>query len=345
MKRVTLEDLAAELGLSKYSVSRALSGKPGVSSSTRRRVVEVARARGYRHATLGRPGASGNRRTIVLLIPDQDIDDVEFWMGLISGASREAERLGYVFVTRPIGDATSHAPSDLDAVAGVIVAGSRARQAWEPYRDAGIATVLVTYPTPLEPYDTVHAADWEGGAVAARHLAELGHRRLAYVTEAPEKPSFAARHRGFRATAQNIGVEDVEALHIDAREPSLSFERAYRERAGRGQGPTGILASTDGIAFAVASALHRLGLDVPRDVSVVGFNDATASARFVPKLTTLHIPTRELGTVAMSYLHDRIESGDLPPRRFRIVPTFVRRDSTGPPASPSVSLAAAVPGP
>jgi len=274
MKRVTLDSLAADLGISKYSVSRALGGKRGVSEQTRKRVLDAARAVGYEHAAVGSRRRAGGQDVIVLLIPHQDVADVEFWMGIIAGAGRVAEDLGYKFVTRPLELGDEHTPVGVEQIAGVIVAGSRARPAMRPYLDAGVAVAMVTYPRPLEPIDIVGNADDEGGIAVARHLIELGHRRLAFVTEAPDKPSFAARSRGFTEAAAAEGLA-VEQIVIDPERPGATFERQYRELAKRGEGPTGVFASTDAVAFAVAWALGRLGLHVPRDVSLVGFNDGS----------------------------------------------------------------------
>ena len=328
MKSVSLNDIAARIGISKYSVSRALTGKPGVSDATRQRVLRVAHEMGYVHAALERRAADSGDRPVVLLIPLQDVEDAEFWMGVIAGAVSEATELGYTFATRPIDTADDGARAPTTLVQGVIVAGSKARAALRPYLEAGVPASLVTYPTPLEPFDAVHAADWEGGAMVAKHLVELGHERLAYVTEGPEKPSFAARARGFRETATAGSGVDVVELHIDRDEPGLSFERAYAVLAEDGRAPTGLLASTDSIAFAVAAALGRLGLVVPQDVSLVGFNDAVGSSRFVPKLTTLRIPTVDIGAAAMRFLHERIEGARTPARRLEFAPMFVLREST-----------------
>jgi LacI family transcriptional regulator len=344
LKRVSLNDIAARLGISKYSVSRALTGKPGVSDVTRQRVLRVAHEMGYRHFALRQGATDRGDRTVVLLIPVQDLEDGEFWMGVIAGAVSQATELGYTFVTHPLAsdDDVMHAPTQ--HVRGVIVAGSKARRALRSYAEAGVPAALVTYATPLESFDTVHAADWEGGAAAAEHLVGLGHRRLAYVTEGPEKPSFAARARGFREGATvGDGSVDVEDVQIDRDEPGLSFERRYQALASSGMAPTGILASTDAVAFAIAAALGRLGLHVPRDVSLVGFNGGVASSRFVPKLTTLRIPTAEIGAAAMRFLHERIEGVRTPARRLLVAPTLVLRDSTaalpmGAPASTGLEV-------
>lgn len=329
MKRVSLVDIAAQLGLSKYSVSRALTGKPGVSDTTRQRVLHVAQEMGYRHFALRQEGTDFGDRTVVLLIPLMDLDDGEFWVGVIAGAVSQATELGYTVVTHPLASDDDAMRAPMQQVRGVIVAGSKARPALRTYAEAKVPASLVTYATPLESFDTVHAADWEGGAAAAEHLVGLGHRRLAYVTDGPEKPSFAARAAGFReAAARCHGAVEVEEVHLDRDEPGLSFERAFGALLEGGDVPTGILASTDAVAFAVAAALGRLGFLVPRDVSLVGFNGGVASSRFVPKLTTLRIPTSEIGAAAMRFLHERIEGVRTPARRLEFVPALVLRDST-----------------
>lgn len=328
MKSVSLSDIAERLGISKYSVSRALTGKPGVSDATRRRVLRVAQEMGYVHPALEQRPTDPGERTVVVLIPLQDLDDAEFWMGVIGGTISAAAQLGYTIATRAIDSADDGTRVSRHIVQGVIVAGSKARSALPPYLEAGVPASLITYPTPLEPFDAVHAADWEGGAMVAKHLADLGHVRLGYVTEGPERPSFAARARGFRDAAAGERGVDVVEMHIDGDEPGLSFERAYAALADEDRAPTGILASTDSIAFAIAAALGRLGLEVPRDMSLVGFNDAVGSSRFVPKLTTLRIATGDIGAAAMRFLHERIEGSRTPARRLELAPTFVLRDST-----------------
>lgn len=332
MRRVTLEDIATQLGLSKYSVSRALSGKTGVSEETRKVVIETANAIGYRHRSLARLKEAQATGTVALLIPHADVDDIEFWMGVISGANDEAEKLGYTFVTRPITNANIQTPPNVTSFKGIIVAGSRARPAMQPYLEAGLPACLVTYAKPLEPFDTVHSADYEGGMAAGQYLLELGHKHLAYVTEAPDKPSFHARARGFEAAIQQYDGCTFAEIHIDPGQPGASFETKFQAILREGLLPTAILTSTDGIAYTVLWALSRLGLSVPEDVSVIGHNDRADSVRIDPKLTTLRIATFEIGKMAMRFLHERMQEGfTFPPRRLEIRPELVIRESTRPP--------------
>jgi LacI family transcriptional regulator len=334
MKQVTLEDIASHLGISKYSVSRALSGKPGVSERTRFSVMNAARGLGYRHpAVLEKDEASDGN--IILLIPREDVQDSEFWMDVISGAEKEAEKFNLALITRPFSsNGLAQQLQFRASVRGLIVAGSRARAAMAPYIEAGIPTTLITYPEPLERLDSVTTADCEGGHMVGKYLLDLGHTQLAFVTEAPNKPSYSERFRGFGEAVNTREAARLETMHINPNNPGVSFEEAYRAMLERKQAPTAIFASTDGIAFLVMWALSRLGLSVPRDVSVVGFNDTVQASQFVPKLTTLRIPKHEIGAMAMRYLHQRAtgENAALPPRRLLLAPEFVQRESTSPPS-------------
>jgi LacI family transcriptional regulator len=332
MNRTTLDDIAAQLGLSKYSVSRALSGKAGVSEQTRQVVIEAAQALGYRYRGMARASNVRATGTVALLIPHSDVDDIEFWMGVISGASDEAEALGYTFVTRPIKSVANHAPLNVAAFKGIIVAGSRARAAMQPYLEAGIPASLVTYAKPLEQHDTIHSADFEEGVAAGEYLIGIGHRSLAYVTEAPDKPSFNRRACGLEAAVRSHEGCLFTEIDIDSTRPGASFEAMYQVLRRERNAPTAILTSTDGLAYTVLWALNRLGLSVPGDVSVMGHNDRVDSTKIVPPLTTIRIATYQIGRFAMRFLHERMQGQSMiPARRLELKPELIIRDSTAPP--------------
>lgn len=334
MKRVTLDDIAKRLNLSTYSVSRALAGKSGVSEDTRLKVVNTARLMGYTRQPQPSNDAEeeGVSTSVALLIPSEDVQDSEFWMGVISGASSLAEERGYPLTLRSLTPENLDKTPQVRSIHGVLAAGSRARPALEPYLAVGIPAVLITYPRPLEELDSVTGSDWEGGSAVAEHLLSLGHRKLAFVTEAPDKPSFSERARGYRETINAAGSETVD-LHVNPAEPSTDFEQYLRRHADKGDIPTAIFASTDGLALSVMVALFRFGLRVPEDVSVVGSNDSHQAQRFNPALTTLRIPKREIGRTAMDMLYRRMtgeDDYDGPRRRISFPPKLIIRSSSGP---------------
>lgn len=329
-----MDDIAEHLGLSKYSVSRALAGKPGVSEATRQRVWKAAKELGYEF--LGEERARRHLgHQIVLIIRRDEAHDYEFWMDVISGCEEAARKAGYSLVTRPLTEAEMNREPALDAVAGLIVAGSRARPAMKHYTAKGIPTVLITYPNPLEKIDAVTIADREGGYAVGEHLTGLGHRRLAFAADFPDKPSHANRYYGFVEAVRRVEGADVTRIVLDPDAPGASFERSFVRLQERGQQPTAVFCATDGLALTVMWALNRNGLRVPEDVSVVGCNGIIEAQRSVPKLTTLHIPKRAIGAEAVRLLMAAIE-GERPddvPRRISLPPSLVVRESTAPPPS------------
>ena len=337
MKHVTQSDIAAHLDISKFSVSRALSGKNGVSEKTRREILKAATDLGYEHpATYNwSTAASGN---IMIVIPQQDMNDGEFWLEVISGAEEEAQSLGYSLITRPFGresQASTELPRHLK---GTIIAGSEARAALQSHLKAKCPATLITYPKPLEPLDSITIGDREGGYVAGEHLIHLSHTHLAFISDRSQRPSSRERLRGIREVALKHRIR-LDEFNLDPKNPGLSLEQQYAGAIRQNDRPTGLFCSTDGVAFATIWTLGRLGLNVPKDASVIGFNDTLQAEQFVPRLTTLRVPKRAIGVAAVQSLHKQIQGqADGVAMRLSLLPTFIERDSTGKaPQKPSQS--------
>ncbi len=324
MKRVTLDDIAEHLDISKYSVSRALSGKDGVSEETRHRILGAATNLGYKHPALQDQVINN----VILAIPHQDINDGEFWLEVISGAEEEAQSLGYSLITRPLSRETQTA-SKLQQLKGIIIAGSEAREALQSHLKGELPATLISYPKPLESLNSVTIGDWEGGYRAGEHLIGLGHTQLAFVSDRSQRPSSRERLRGIKDAALKQGIR-LDELNLDPANPGLSLEYQYADAIQRNDRPTGLFCATDGVAFTTIWTLGRLGLSVPKNASVIGFNDTLQAEQFVPRLTTLRVPKRAIGAAAMRRLHEQIQgrAGDIA-TRLSLPPTFIERDSTG----------------
>jgi LacI family transcriptional regulator len=325
--RVTIQDLADKLGLSKFSVSRALSGKPGVSEATRNRVLRTAHAMGYRLGQEQSPAAGH------ILFIRHEIDPVtsELWLNVLHGAEREGERLGYAIVprqTRYFGDGSQLDPN----IVGIILAMPNPDEIADAAVRTGRPVVSVNYVRPFEPVDQIVCADWEGGMAVAERLVGLGHRAFAFVRGQASPAGRPERFRGFRD-----GVSATAGVKLD----DLVFEQASGFRAPflayveRGGAPTAMFCADDGIAVTVISELLRLGIRVPEDISVVGFNDLAVATQVSPRLTTVRTPMVAMGTMAVRCIADRLDRADhaAPPLRLAITGQIVERESTGPAAA------------
>lgn len=327
-QRVTIQDLADQLGLSKFSVSRALSGKPGVGEATRSRVLRAAHAMGYRlNPELSHPAGQ-------ILFVRQEIDLVssEMWLNVQHGAESEAERLGYRVVPR---QARYLKDAELEpAVVGLILALPRSNEVVELAARVGLPTVLATYADPMSRFDHVVCADWEAGIAVGRMLAGLGHRQVAFVHGSALPSGRTERLRGFRDGLLETPGTRVDDIVFDE---TLGFGHAFRQHLRQGAAPTALFCAHDGIAVNAVSELMRLGLSVPDDISVVGFSDFAAASQISPRLTTVRVPHIEIGASMVRLIADRLASPEgsaRPPVRVGILAEIVRRESTGPARPP-----------
>lgn len=327
MKRVTLDDLSAHLGLSKFSVSRALSGKGGVSDRTRQQVFDAARELGYDHPAIDVPGAPIGRR-LVLIIPRIDAVTSPFWMEIVAGAEEEARRSGYdlaEYLIRDGGD-TRPLPS---GVRGMILAGRRSRGLHEPYLQMGLPVTLIGHPLPTESIDSVRPSNSAGGYLVGRHLVECGHRHIAFVTEVPGDKSRAETLRGLQDAVKDVPGAMASSVFYDPATDALETLRAVFSAP---HPPTALLGASDNVAMTMAWALTEAGLKVPQHVSVVGSNDSEVATQLGLKLTSVRNPMRQVGAAAIQMMDWRLDqaSPGEPVRRLQLEPTFIVRDSTAP---------------
>lgn len=320
--RVTIQDLADKLGLSKFSVSRALSGKPGVAEATRGRVLRAAHAMGYR------VNAEIAHSVGQILFVRQEIEMVssEMWLNVQHGAEAEAERLGYSVVPR---QARFIEAERLDpAVVGMILAVPRSSAITEMAARTGLPVACAAYPEPMSRFDHAVCADWEAGMMVARMLGGLGHREVAFVHGSTLPTGRGERYRGFRDGMLEVAGTRVEDIVFDELQ---GFRRAFLNHVRDGGAPTALFCAHDGIAVSAVSELLRLGIRIPEDISVVGYSDFAAATQISPKLTTVRVPHQEIGAAMVRTIADRLTSPEgaaRPPLRLSLLSELVRREST-----------------
>jgi LacI family transcriptional regulator len=323
-RRVTLDDLAEQLKLSKFSVSRALSGKPGVSERTRERVQLAAREAGYNHTST----AAAAERVIHLVIPRADAIHSSFWIEVISGAENEARNLGFRLTVNVIG--AERGVDILDGeVSGLILAGRRSRGVIEPFLELPIPKVLIGHPRPMEMLDSVQTANFDAGYAVGSLLGGLGHRRIAFFTDAPEDEGRNLRLAGLTEAMRFHEGAAVVPFHFDGDADARSIALAALNSP---QQPTAFSAATDFVAITLAWGLLELGLRVPQHVSVIGSNDSHTASQLGLKLTTVRQPMHEIGAAAVEMLHWRMDKAvaNARPRRTLLTPEMIERSTHGP---------------
>lgn len=326
-RRVSMADVAARAGVSGQTVSRVVNDSPRVDPATRTRVERAMTELGYRPHRAARALRTGRTQTLGLLV--STLATVGNSRMLQAVADAAATR-GYALTVLTLGT-----PADVSGaferlrdqgVDGVVALN----EATAAVRDAAIpgGTPLVVVDSPPDDrFAIVQTAHAEGARLAVEHLLSLGHEMIAHVAGPADSYASAERERGWREALAAAGrpVPDVQRGDWSA----ASGVDAGREIARTPA--TAVFCANDQMALGVLSALAAAGREVPRDVSVVGFDDVADAAQFRPALTTVRQDFDGLGRAAVATLVSAIESGRAHGRHL-VDATLVIRASTAPPA-------------
>jgi len=332
---VTIADVAAHAGVGAGTVSRVLNDSPRVSEPTRARVLAAIELLDYRPNPLARGLSRGRCQTLGVVVPFfTHASAVERLRGVAAALDGSRYDLVLFNVESPVHRDEHFATlTRRDRADGLLVMSlppptpSLARLA-----DAGVPVVLLDTSGPGVP--VVLTDDVEGGRLATHHLLALGHTRIAFIGDDPDNPlGFTAgtsREAGYRTTMADAGVK-VPAGYVRHGPHVRSVARRLTEQLlARRDRPTAIFASSDVQALGVLEAVRAAGLDVPGDISVVGFDDIEVSS--YAGLTTVRQPLYESGQLAARILLDALEEEHLPePSEHRLSIELIERATTAPP--------------
>jgi LacI family transcriptional regulator len=336
----TILDVASAAGVSSMTVSRVVNGAANVRESTRQLVLEAIARLNYSPNTAARSLAAGHATHIGLFYANpSDAYLTQFLVGALDGARRAGCHLVLEVCEGESADAQAEATRRFAStdVEGVILPPPISE--YEPVHAelaaAGIPVVSVARGRP--PSDSLNVGIDDHGAALTitRHLLELGHRRIGLIRGHPGHMASAERHRGFVDALTEYGVDPasapVEQGYFSYRSGLVAAERllAHTPR------PTAIFASNDDMAAAAVSVAHRSGLDVPGDISIVGFDDTSLATTIWPELTTIRQPIAAMADAALTLLLAKLRGRRGAPAAQasdRILDfEFVVRDSAGPP--------------
>lgn len=323
MSKITLQAIADQLGISKFAVSRALSGKGGVSDDTRSRVRSKAVELGY----LKTPAGVAPRSAIHIVFHDHDPVNSELWMQMQNGIQSEAELSGYevqLHWTRRAEQIENVAR----ASAGVVLVGQHEEETLDALRRTRKPVVRLGWVAPLDLVDQVTGADHEAGSAIGQYLRERGHRIVAFVHGT--RVLRGRMERLFGLTEAFVGCPEAQVLEL--RYDVGGFAAAFQNLVSQANRPTALFCAHDGLAVHVVSELHRLGYKVPEDVSIIGYGDFAAALQISPPLTTIRLPGEDMGVAAFRLLLERMNSSrrQLPPQRVMVVPKLIERGSVMP---------------
>jgi DNA-binding LacI/PurR family transcriptional regulator len=328
----TIRDVAAKAGVSKSLVSLALQNSTRVAPETRRSIRRAADELGYRPNAIARSLGAHRSRTIGVFVLDLHNP---IYVDILDGVQAEAHRLDYRTIL-VMGSADRHVErAELDKlmefrVEGLVTLGHRLPTGARSAISESCPAVLVGAEPRLNPHLlSVSTDDIRGTSLAVDHLVGLGHSAIAHVTGGTNSVA-RRRERGYVQAMERHGLHD----HIRTIAGGFTDEHGYQgtlEALDVGTRPTALFVANDFAAIGALAAAADRGLDVPGDLSIVGYDGTSLSGLRSIGLTTVAQPLKEMGVAASQQLCSRLDDVPGVTKRVRMSPDMMIRTSTGPP--------------
>ncbi|WP_347110391.1 LacI family DNA-binding transcriptional regulator [Paenarthrobacter sp. S56] len=328
-RAATQSDVAREVGVSRTLVSFAFRGTPGVSAETRQAIFDAAKRLGYRPNAVAADLASKHRSAVGLYL--MDIRN-EIYADILSGvrtALSEGRNRLILSVSRSVdGEDRGALESLIEARVGIIIAATLLESDEEVHEMA--ATVpLVSVTRRVEGVDSVYSDDAMGARAATGHLLALGHTRIAHLA-GPAYDGHIARRRAYEETMHDAGLAH-QTLQADDFTQDSGY-RAAGHLLDQTDRPSAIFTHNDQLALGVREAAYARGLSIPRDLSLVGYDNSRTAGLHGIDLTSVDLHAVALGQAAGVVALERLADPDGPRAHRRLTPQLVVRQSTAPPA-------------
>jgi LacI family transcriptional regulator len=301
----TISDVAAHAGVSPMTVSRVINGETNVREETRRKVEEAIGALNYAPNAAARTLAGGDDISIGLLHSNPSFGYLaEFLVGSLDQARRSNVHLVVEKCDEDVGG-----PAAIDhllrgRISGVVLPPplSDSEPVLKALEDRGIPVVAVATGRAPDWALSVAINDRQAAEDMTRHLVQLGHMRIGFITGNPNQAASAERLEGYRAALREAGLVPDDDLVAEGMFTYRSGLDAAEQLLALEDPPTAIFAANDDMAAATVAIAHRQGLDVPGDLTVCGFDDTALATTIWPELTTIRQPVLEMSRQAVELL-------------------------------------------
>lgn len=338
-KRITMKDVARAAGVSAQTVSRVINNVSYVSEETRKRVEDVIEETGYRPSTLARSLSQQRSYTLGVVI-----------FGLryigpsrtLNGIADAADDLGYMLLMKEIEDfaieSTNHVIDSLLSrqVDGIIWAAPEIGKshAWlEEHLENIPVPIIFLAMDPREDVSSVTTDNYKGAELAVQHLLDNGRTKIAHLSGPLTWWEAEERKRGWRETLLKAGLDAPDHYCAEGNWSSASGEQAFLHLLKSAPDMDSIFVANDQMALSVLRETHRLGINVPDQLAIVGFDNLPESAHFCPALTTISQDLQFIGETAVNVIVEMIQARQenlsvTAQSRF-IAPTLIVRESSG----------------
>ncbi len=332
----TIRDVARQAGVSVATVSHVINGTHYVSPELHQRVLDAIEALSYRPNRLARALSRKAVPLLALVVPDISNP---FWSCVARAVQDVTDRHDYSVIVCSTDGLLQREIRFLQSLSGwisglILHPYHVTHKHVNPYMGEGVAVVilgdfLVAHEQPST-WDHVRGDNEGGSQAAVEHLIALGHRRIAFIQGPAGTPSSARRLAGFRRALERAGLPLAEELLIPGDYTREAGRAGIARLLAMADPPSAVFCANDLIALGALEAAQQHGCQVPRDLSIVGFDDIDEAAGTRPPLTTIRQPPQRLGTVAAETLLERL-NGRQEPRHTLLEFSLVVRESTAPP--------------
>ncbi|MBT1003536.1 LacI family transcriptional regulator [Paenarthrobacter sp. DKR-5] len=332
-RRATIRDVAEAAGVSVSTVSKAVNGRYGVAVEMTERILRIARELGYESSLVASSMRSRKTGVIGVLVAGFEPFSAEILKGVGSALSGSGyDLLAYSGSRQSSSEGWER--RSLSRLSGTLIDGAIMVTPTVVNVSAEVPIVAIDPHTGRVDLPTVESDSLGGARSATRFLMELGHRRIGFVAGRPDLRSAAAREAGYRHALSEAGIPFDPSLVVVGNYETESAREAAHRLLSRPDRPTAVFAANDLSAIVVVEVARELGLEVPRDLSVVGFDDIPEAARHALPLTTVRQPMGRIGAAAAA-LVVALMNGETPETTQIKMPTrLIPRATTAPPSLP-----------
>jgi LacI family transcriptional regulator len=340
-KKVTMQEIADRVGVSKYAVSKALSGKPGISSATREKIFEVASQLGYleqklvKRAMNGKQQAEDEHKVIGILIPNIRSQNREsgYWGKVLEGVFKGLEASGMASVL-----ITDDSPRNFNKIMrpegllGIIGIGLIQTSMLVELRNVGIPFVLIDHEDELVSSDSIFMNNYDILRKLVKYLIGKGHERIQFVGDWRYARSFADRWNGCKSVLEENGLSYEPNSALLSIKPTHHEENlnlihsSFSQLQGESM-PTAFVCANDKIASLCLRAMQQLGIRVPEDTSVTGFDNELDILAEFPELSTVNAEKEALGIKAVQMMIWRLENAHMPYEKLLLQSDLIIRGS------------------
>ncbi|NFI94700.1 LacI family transcriptional regulator [Clostridium botulinum] len=342
MGKVTMKDIAAKLNISINAVSLALNGKPGVSEETKKLVLDVAEKIGYldRSPKFIQSFASKN---ICALIKQSHFEDSTFYSKILMSIVEEARKKGYDVITCIVNEDEQNIPSCIESkkVCGIIIISAIDDDYLIKLKEFELPVVLVDHASLLENTDSILTNNKLGSFKITKLLLDKGYTKIGFFGDLEYSLSIKERFFGYQEAIKKFikfdnkdGItdfindysilSDLESYIINQDSEGIQKKISQMDNI-----PEAFVCSNDNAAIMLITSLKELGYEIPKDISVVGFDDIILSSLVMPKVTTVKVQKELMGKNAVNRLLWRIDHKDAPNEDIVMGVDIVERDSVG----------------